>query len=185
MQWNSSSTVLWNRSTMPLTRYEISGALSSGCSRKGASDMVSTPFEDDQGSHQGDQEPSRPKPPGDFQRPRDSVAVGRAGLLQRLIGNNPIVQRQQQQQREQDEEDHPCNSAPDGLLLEQRSTYECAERDKGRAADERIVRDHCDGRDQVRCHCGFHPRRRVDASNFRGAARSSVNRRVKIRTLPF
>src|ERR1700722_5669474 len=37
------------------------------------------PFEDDHDPHQGDQEPSRPKPPGDFQYSGDSVAVGRAG----------------------------------------------------------------------------------------------------------
>ena len=51
-------------------------------------------------------------------------------------------------------------------LLEQRSTYECAERDKGRAADERIVRDCCEGGDQARCHCRFRPRPLVNASNF-------------------
>src|SRR5271157_4567443 len=65
--------------------------------------VTRAPFEDDHGSHQGDQEPSRPEPPRDFQYSRDRVAVGRASQLQRLIWNNRM---EQQQQREQDEEDH-------------------------------------------------------------------------------
>jgi hypothetical protein len=73
------------------------------------------PFEDQNGSNQRDQEPRRVKPPSDFQRSRDRIAVGRPGLLQGSIGNNPIVE---QQQGEQKQEDYACNGAPDRLLLE-------------------------------------------------------------------
>jgi hypothetical protein len=62
----------------------------------------------------GDQEPSRPKPPGDFQYSCNGVAVGRAGQLQWLVGNNRVVH---QQQREQDQEDHPRNSCQMGFCL--------------------------------------------------------------------
>jgi hypothetical protein len=54
-----------------------------------------------------------------------------------------------QQQREQDQEDHSRNGVPNGPLLEQHSTYERAKCDKNRTANERIVRNHSDGRDQA------------------------------------
>ena len=57
---------------------------------------------------------SCPKPPGDFQYSCDSVAVGRAGQLQPLIGNNRMVH---QQQREQDQEDHRATARQMGFAL--------------------------------------------------------------------
>ena len=67
------------------------------------------PLEDQNASNQCDQEPRRVEPPSDFQRSRDGIAIGRPGLLQGSIRNDPIVQ---QQKGEQKQEDYARDSAP-------------------------------------------------------------------------
>jgi hypothetical protein len=91
---------------------------------------------DDQGrARDADEKPCGPEPPRNFKNRVDEIEEGRAGRLQRLVGNDFRIQ---QSDREQDQENDAHDCAPRRVVLEKEPRRDQADHEEAEHDDQRI-----------------------------------------------